>query len=56
MPIYLGFVDDVDAAIAELNRQYELADIDVYYDEVFKQLESYLGMSGLTGYTILSEN
>jgi putative aldouronate transport system substrate-binding protein len=52
MPIYLGFVDDVDAAIAELNKQYELVGIDAYYDEAFKQLEAYLKMSGLTGYTI----
>ena len=52
MPIYLGFVDDVQAAIDELNRQYDLVGYQAYEDEAFKQLEKYLAESGLTGYTI----
>jgi putative aldouronate transport system substrate-binding protein len=52
MPIYLGFVDDVDAAIEELNRQYELAGIEQYEAEVFAQLQAYLESSGIEGYTV----
>ncbi|HML48167.1 MAG TPA: extracellular solute-binding protein [Clostridia bacterium] len=52
MPIYLGFVSDVTAAVAELNRQYDLVGYQAYEDEAFKQLEQYLQDSGLTEFTI----
>jgi putative aldouronate transport system substrate-binding protein len=52
MPIYLGFVDNVQAAIDELNRQYDLVGYQDYEDEAFKQMEQYLKDSGLTQYTI----
>jgi hypothetical protein len=54
VPIYLGLVDDVQAAIDELNRQYDLAGYRAYEDEVFKQLEQFLVDAGFAdlGYTI----
>jgi putative aldouronate transport system substrate-binding protein len=52
MPIYLGFVDNVQAAIDELNRQYDLVGYQAYEDEAFNQIEKYLAESGLSGYTI----
>jgi putative aldouronate transport system substrate-binding protein len=48
MPIYLGLVDDVDAAIAELNKQYEKAGIETYEQEVLKQLQAFIKANGLT--------
>jgi putative aldouronate transport system substrate-binding protein len=54
VPIYLGLVDDVQAAIDELNRQYDLVGYQEYEDEVFKQLEQFLVDAGFAelGYTI----
>ena len=42
VPIYLGMVDDVEEAIAELLRQYDLAGYDAYYNEMFNQLTTFL--------------
>jgi len=47
MLIYLGFVDDVDDAIADLNRRYEAAGLDKYEEEVYNQLQAFIADRGI---------
>ena len=54
MPLYLGFVDDVNEALAEINRQLDMVGYKTYEDELFRQLQIFFDEVGFSemGYTI----